>query len=256
MSNSAKNDLSTQIPQNVIDRAVKAVDERTQPPQPAAPEPPSGADPEALPAAKEEEGLREKLKETQMQLEMSQKLARETMERLKETHDRLLRTAADLDNYKKRAAREREEVARFGIEGLLRDLLPVLDNFDRALEHAKTSHSFDDLLKGLDLTRKAFEDTLGKRGVKGFTSLGQAFDPAKHEALQQVESADVPPGTVVQELVRGYTLHDRLTRPAAVVVSRAPPPPEPPKKDEPESEPAAAPETKVPDGEPGGEAGS
>ena len=155
--------------------------------------------------------------------------AREAQEQLKtaateaaDYKDRALRAAADLENVKKRALKERDDIQKFGTEKLLKDFLPVLDNLDRALSHAKGPADFDSLREGLAMTRKLFEDALGKHGVKGFSALGQPFDPHRHEAMQQVETSEVPPNTVVTEVVRGYTLNDRLVRPALVAVSRTP----------------------------------
>jgi molecular chaperone GrpE len=156
------------------------------------------------------------------QLELSQIKGREMMEKLKDTHERMLRASADLENFKKRAQKEKEEVQKFGAERMLRDFLPVFDNLERALEHGKTASDFDSLKTGVAMTRKQFEDAFGKHGVKGFTSVGQPFDPRLHEAMQQVERSDVPANQVVFEMVRGFTLNDRLIRPALVTVSKAP----------------------------------
>jgi molecular chaperone GrpE len=180
-------------------------------------------------------------------------MGRETLAKLKDQHERTLRAIADLDNYKKRAARERDDAAKFGQEKLLKDFLPMVDNFDRALEHAKTATDLEAVKAGLTMTRKLFEDTLARHGVKGFSALGAQFDPKLHEAIQTVES-DQPPGTVVMEVVRGFTLHDRLMRPAMVAVAKAryestktepaferPKPPEkPPDEASPEPPPADA----------------
>jgi len=152
------------------------------------------------------------------QLELSQAKGRETLEKLREEHERLLRTAADLDNYKKRAAKEREEIQRFGNEKLLKDFLPVLDNLDRALAAAPEGA----FAEGVRLVRSSFEAALAKHGVKAFSALGAPFDPARHEALLQVPTAESPPGTVVLEHARGFTLSDRLLRPALVGVAVAP----------------------------------
>lgn len=160
------------------------------------------------------------LAEVRAQLDLSVTRARETLDRLKDTHERYLRAAADLDNFKKRAAREREEAERFGVQRLLKDLLPVLDNLERALAHVDVKNP---LAEGVLATRRMFEEAIGRYGVKSFTALGQPFDPNKHEAMQQLETSEVPPGTVVAEMVRGYLLHDRLIRPALVTVSAAPP---------------------------------
>jgi len=154
----------------------------------------------------------------QAQLEESFKRARETSERLKDTHERLLRTAAEFDNFKKRAVKEKEDVQRFGIERLLKDFLPVMDNLERALDHAE-QHDPRQVIEGVRLVQKLFETTLAKHGVTGFSAVGKPFDPALHEALMQQES-DEPAGTVVSEMAKGYKLNDRLVRPAAVVVAK------------------------------------
>ncbi|MCY1082206.1 nucleotide exchange factor GrpE [Archangium lansingense] len=165
---------------------------------------------------------RRELEDARQQLEFSQTRSRETMERLKDSHERALRAAADLENYKKRAQKEKEEVQKFGSERLLKDFLPVVDNLDRALEAAQKSADFESLRTGVEMTRKLFDSAFGKHGVKGFSAVGQPFDPRLHEAMQQAESAAVPAGHVLYEAVRGYTLNERLMRPALVVVARAP----------------------------------
>lgn len=156
------------------------------------------------------------------ELERSAASERDALEKLKDEHDRLLRAAADLENGRKRAAREREDVQRFGLERIVKDLIPVVDDLDRALAAAGTD---DPLVEGVRLVRAAFERALAKHGVTGFSALGQPFDPALHEALMQVPSADQPPGTVVVEHARGFKLNDRLVRPAMVGVAVAPPAP-------------------------------
>lgn len=160
------------------------------------------------------------------QLEESFKRARDTGERLKDTHERLLRTAAEFDNYKKRAVKEKEDIQRFGSERLLKDFLPVMDNLERALEHAE-QHDPRQVIEGVRLVQKLFENTLAKHGVVGFSALGKPFDPSVHEALMQQDS-DQPAGTVVSEMARGYKLNERLIRPAAVVVAKPRTAPEPP----------------------------
>lgn len=166
------------------------------------------------------EALEKELREVRAQLDLSVERARETLDRLKDTHERHLRAAADLENYKKRALREKEEAERYGVQRLLKDLLPVMDNLDRALAHVEAENP---LAEGVTATRRIFEETLGRHGVKSFSAVGQPFDPNRHEAMQQVESASAAPGTIVAELVRGYLLHDRLVRPALVSVAVAPP---------------------------------
>jgi len=158
------------------------------------------------------------------ELELSQHLGRESQKKIEDLHDRWVRAVADLENYKKRALKERDEVQKFGVEKLVKDLLPVLDNLDRALAAAAPG---DTLLEGVKLVRANLEQVLARHGVKGFSAMGQPFDPARHEALMQVPSADVAPGTVVLEHARGFTLNDRLVRPAMVGVAVALLPPAP-----------------------------
>jgi len=155
------------------------------------------------------------------QLELSQTLARGTMERLREEHDRVLRAAADLDNYKKRAAKEKEELQRFAAERLVRDLLPAVDNLERALRAAPEG---DPLTGGVRMVLKLLEGALARHGAEGQSALGQPFDPRLHEALMRVETAEAPPGTVVEEHGRAWTLAGRLVRPAMVAVAAAPAP--------------------------------
>jgi molecular chaperone GrpE len=168
---------------------------------------------DAAALAREAESLR-------AQLELSTAMGRETLEKLRDEHERLLRAAADLDNFKKRAAKEREEIQRFGIEKVVKDLIPVLDDLDRALAAAPPEGP---LAHGVRLVRAAFERALAKHGVIGFSALGERFDPSLHEALMQVPSADQPPGMVVVEHARGFKLNDRLVRPAMVGVAVEPP---------------------------------
>ena len=189
----------------------------------AVPDSGTGSDPA------DAEALQRRLAMLEAQLEESFKRARDTSDRLKDTHERLLRTAAEFDNFKKRAQKEKEDVQKFGIERVLKDFLPVMDNLERALDHAE-QHDAKQVIEGVRLVQKLFETTLAKHGVQGFSAVGKPFDPSVHEALMQQES-DEPAGTVVSEMARGYKLNDRLVRPAAVVVAKsrtaAAPPPEP-----------------------------
>lgn len=245
-----KSRIQTDIGQDVIDAAVRSVerhmDEEDEvtvievgasgPSTPVEAEasaspadtasPPSDAE---APPSEDVAALRQEVESLKAQLEFSQAKGRETMERLREAHERAkeaqertVRHAADLENYRKRAQKEKEEVQRFGSEKLLKDLFPVMDNLDRALDAAARSPDLESFEKGVAMTRKSFEDTLGRHGVKGFSAKGQPFDPRLHEAIQQVETADVPAGHVAHEVVRGFYLNDRLVRPAMVVVARAP----------------------------------
>jgi molecular chaperone GrpE len=136
--------------------------------------------------------------------------------------DQLLRTAADFDNYKKRARREQQDGERRAREDMLRDLLPVFDNLSRAVQHAESASDVKSLADGISMVIRQFEDTLGKLGVERIKSVGQGFDPAVHEAIQQLETTEHAPGTVAAELQAGYRTGDRVVRPALVVVAKAP----------------------------------
>ncbi|WP_338262945.1 nucleotide exchange factor GrpE [Corallococcus caeni] len=237
-----KGSIQTDIGQDVIDEAVRSVERRMDEDAGSAgteveldvSAPAAEADastPEVAPPTEDAAALRQEVESLRAQLDFSQTKARETLERLKEAHerakdfqDRAIRSAADLENYRKRAQKEKEDVQKFGVEKLLKDLLPVVDNLDRALDAAGKSPDFDSFQKGVAMTRKSFEDSLSRHGVKGFSAKGQPFDPRLHEAIQQVETAEVPAGHVVYEVTRGFYLNDRLVRPAMVVVARAPEP--------------------------------
>ena len=142
-------------------------------------------------------------------------------EEAKNNYDRYIRQVAELDNFKKRSAREREENARYANEALVKDLLPVIDNLERAIVHASSGDNGKPLIEGVDMVLKGFLDTLSKHGVQPVAAVGLAFDPAQHEALAQVESATHAPNTVIEQHQRGYLMRDRLLRPALVTVSKA-----------------------------------
>lgn len=218
-----KGSFQADIPADAVEEALRSV-ERHADPAGVGESPGEPPDPAAEASGAEEapEPLEERARRLEAELERARAGEREAAERLRDEHERLLRSAADLENFKKRAAREREEIQRFGIERVLKDLLPVLDDLDRALASAQAD---DPLVKGVTLVRTGFEQALARHGVKAFSALGQPFDPTLHEAIVQVPSAEAEPGTVVLEHARGFTLHDRLVRPAMVGVSTAPPPP-------------------------------
>jgi len=143
----------------------------------------------------------------------------ESLEEIKALQDKYLRLAAEFDNYKRLSLREQRDSARFANEGLLKELLPILDNLERAVRSSKEKQRRDGLIQGVELTLKQFMETLAKFGVRPIASVGQAFDPSRHEAVARVESNTVPAGSVVDEFQRGYYLHDRILRPAMVTVS-------------------------------------
>jgi molecular chaperone GrpE len=133
--------------------------------------------------------------------------------------DQLLRTAADFDNFRKRARRDVEEAQKKGLERAVLEVLPVSDNLERAVTAAGQAPDLASMLEGVRMVLKLLEDGMGRLGVERVTSVGQPFDPGLHEAVQQVES-DSAPGTVVHEMVPGYRVGGKLLRAAMVAVAR------------------------------------
>jgi len=136
--------------------------------------------------------------------------------------DRNIRLMAEFDNARKRSAREREDYIRFSNESLIRELLPVLDNFDRALQAAKGEPAAAAVTSGVELIQRELLRVLEKFGAAPFSSIGQPFDPERHEAVARVPTSSHPEMTVIGETARGYTLHGRVLRPAMVTVAMAP----------------------------------
>jgi molecular chaperone GrpE len=136
--------------------------------------------------------------------------------------DRLLRALAEVDNVKRRTQRERDEYVRYANENLVRDLLPILDNFDRALEAARATQEAAKVVDGVALIQRELLKTLERIGVARYSAVGERFDPNRHDATGRVVSASQPPDTVVAELTPGYTLNGRVLRPAQVLVAAAP----------------------------------
>ncbi len=142
-------------------------------------------------------------------------------EELHALHDKYLRLAAEFDNYKRRVQRDQQDTIRFANEKLFKDLLPTLDNLERALQSGREQGRIEGLLEGVDLTYKHFLDTLQKMGIKQVSSVGEVFDPTKHQAVGQVESDTIPENVIVDEYQKGYFVHDRILRPAMVTVAKA-----------------------------------
>lgn len=136
--------------------------------------------------------------------------------------DQLLRTAADFDNYRKRSRKDVEDAQKKGSQELLLALLPVFDNLERAVQHAEQSTDAKAIAEGVKMVLKQFQDSIGRLGIKRVAGVGLPFDPLVHEAIQQVETSEHAPGTVVAEVQPGYMLGDRLIRAAMVVVARPP----------------------------------
>jgi len=214
--------FSEDIGEDVIAAALESVEKQRE----AAA---AGAElsPEAVASAAE-------LAASRARLEALEAREKELSTQVDQERERTLRAMADLDNARKRSQRERDEVVRFGLERVLKDLLPVIDNLDRALELGERTGNWEGLADGVRMTRKLLEDTMARQGLKAFSARGKPFDPHQHEAMGHEERADLPPNTVSTEVLRGFTLHDRLVRPALVMVARPTPAPEAP------AEPAAA----------------
>jgi molecular chaperone GrpE len=152
--------------------------------------------------------------------EMKEKLEAAEKE-LKEEKDRFLRFYADFDNYKKRSAREMDDFRKFANESLIKELLPVLDNLERAIHSSSSGEEADkSILEGVDMTLKEIMKILERFNVKPVQALGSPFDPNFHEAIGQEESDEHEDNTVLKEFQKGYMLHDRLIRPSMVLVSR------------------------------------
>ena len=141
-----------------------------------------------------------------------------------ENWERLLRTTADFDNFKKRAARERTEAIQFANVALIQKLLPVMDNFDMALAAAQTAkdEKSSSLLTGIAMVQSQLKSILAETGLEEIDAMGKVFDPTLHEAVSQQETDEVPDGHVVQQIRKGYKIKERLLRAASVVVAKKP----------------------------------
>jgi molecular chaperone GrpE len=212
MSENDQKSFSADIPEDAIQEALESVDRKNEAPA----EEETVVEVEVQPAS--EEAGADAGSDLAQELEKARQEAREAKERM-------LRVAADADNTRKRAIKERDEAIKFGQEGLLRDLLIALDNLERTLNHIPEDSQdpiVQGLRQGLSMVLKQFQDTLARYNLTGFSSMGEMFDPTRHEALSKKETDEVPPGTVLEEMHRGYMLHDRLLRAALVIVACEP----------------------------------
>ena len=165
--------------------------------------------------------LEEERQEKEKEIEELKKKLEEREKEFKEHHDRLLRLAADFENYKKRAAREKEDWTKFANEDLIKAILPFIDNLERAVNHAQKVADTGVLIEGVRLTLQQLLQALNKFGVASFESVGKPFDPAMHEAMLVVETNQHEPNQVMEEFQKGYLLNNRLLRPATVSVSKS-----------------------------------
>jgi len=148
-------------------------------------------------------------------------LYREAKDASEKNYDLYLRSQAEIDNIKKRNKREKQDLLKYANENLIKSILPSLDNLEKALEHADNEDAIHALKEGIELTLKGLKEVLSKSGLVEVRAFGEPFDPCYHEAVSQIQVDQAKPGTIVEELQRGYLLNDRLIRPAVVVVSRS-----------------------------------
>ncbi|MCD6580204.1 MAG: nucleotide exchange factor GrpE [Desulfuromusa sp.] len=146
----------------------------------------------------------------------------QAQEETKIHQEQYLRTLAEMENLRKRTQRDKEELAKFANESILREILSVIDNLERAVEHAEQAENDEGLLEGVQMTLTQFGQVLSRFGVEPVEAVGQPFDPAFHQAMGQLESEEYPVNTVVQQAQKGYQLNDRLLRPAFVMLAKAP----------------------------------
>lgn len=152
----------------------------------------------------------------------------EKVQEFADQKDHFVRLQAEFENFRRRSLKEKQESLRFGHQNLVKDLLSAVDNLERAMEHGAQNAGVEvrGVLDGIGLVHREILSALEKHGVSQLDARGQVFDPAYHEAIGQVPSADVPANTVVQVLQKGYVIHDRMVRPSRVLVAREPTPQE------------------------------
>ncbi|NOQ51211.1 MAG: nucleotide exchange factor GrpE [Desulfuromonadaceae bacterium] len=170
--------------------------------------------PELAEETVETEGVEEDAAEEELSLEDQLRAEVQTHQ------EQYLRTLANMENLRKRTQREKEELAKYANENILREILPVIDNLERAVEHAEQAESSEGLFEGVQMTLDQFSQVLTRFGVEPIESLGQLFDPALHQAMGQLETDEYPANTVAQQMQKGYQLNERLLRPAMVMVAK------------------------------------
>jgi len=182
----------------------------------------SAAEAEALPAdaARSKDQKRVDIPLTKMTKDQLIEKIEEAEALSLKNYDLYLRSQAEIDNLRKRYQKEQQELAKFANESLLKQLLPVADNLEKAIEHSQNETSADALRKGVELTLKSLMDVLQKAGVETIEAVGEPFDPNFHEAVSEVADDSVETGTVIKDLQKGYVLNQRLIRPSMVIVSR------------------------------------
>ena len=145
---------------------------------------------------------------------------RELQKESQRNYDLYLRSQAEMENMKKRNRKDKEDWLKFASETLIKEMLPVLDNLEKALSHSNNENTVHALKEGIHLTLKGLKDSLSKSGLEEVKALGESFDPCFHEAVSEMDDPKAKPGIVITELQKGYVLNSRLIRPAMVVVNR------------------------------------
>lgn len=167
----------------------------------------------------EVEEINEKALEEMTEDELLVKL-KEVQESSDKNYDLYVRSQAEMENVKKRFQKEKSDLLKFSNEILIKQLLSVIDNLEKAIDHSGDEKALDALREGLDMTLKGLKDVLEKSGLEDVEAMGKPFDPNYHEAVSEMEDGTVESGTVIEQLQKGYLLNGRLIRPAMVVVSR------------------------------------
>lgn len=162
-----------------------------------------------------EDSVEKELSEEEKQRQEFEKLQAE----VKENNSKFLRALAEVENIKKRSQRERDEYLKYGKVSLIQKILPVIDDLNRAMEASQQSSDYESLSKGVELIAKSLDDILRNEGVEEIESIGKAFDPRFHQALMVEANEEYPENMIIEELQKGYILHDRVIRPGLVKVS-------------------------------------
>ncbi len=170
----------------------------------------------------EKEKLKEEIEKLQKEKEELKAIIEEKEKEIEELKEKYLRVYAEMENMKKRLEKEKAEAIEYANESLLKEILPFIDNIERAIEHASENAKIEDFIKGIELTLDNLLKSLGKFGLKQITAKNQPFDPNYHEAMSVVETEDIEPNVVVEEMQKGYILKNRLLRPSLVTVSKSP----------------------------------
>jgi len=182
----------------------------------------SDQDNPALEDAEQHELIEEELLGKMTETELLQKIE-EFREKAEKNYDQYVRSQAEMENIIKRNKKDKEEWIKYSNETLIKDLLPVIDNLEKAISHSNNENSLQALREGVELTLKGLKNTLAKSGLDEIVSIGKPFDPSFHHAVSEQEDEDVEPGVIINEFQKGYNLNKRLIRPAMVIISKGKP---------------------------------